>query len=99
MSLLDFPALKRFVRRKPVTLAQSHCDYCRNELGSFPHLYWRMRFSSLACLSAYQRRLSSQTREKILMLEPIDFFHNQVEQCLSHAESAANKRDREFWCS
>ncbi len=31
------------------------------------------------------------------MLEPIDFFHNQVEQCLSHAERAVNKRDREFW--
>ena len=31
------------------------------------------------------------------MLEPNDFFQNQVKQCRSQAESAANKRDREFW--
>jgi hypothetical protein len=31
------------------------------------------------------------------MLEPNDFFENQVKQCRSQAESAANKRDREFW--
>jgi hypothetical protein len=97
MSLLDFPALKPFIRRKPVTVAPSQCDYCRNELGSFPHLYWRMRFCSLACMSAYQRRLAPQTREKIVMLEPNDFFENQVKQCRSQAESAANKSDREFW--
>jgi hypothetical protein len=97
MSLLDLPALKSFVRRKPVTVAQSQCDCCRNELGSFPHLYWRMRFCSLACMSAYQHRLSPRTREKIVMLEPNDFFQNQVKQCRSQAESAANKRDRKFW--
>jgi hypothetical protein len=97
MSLLDFSALKSFVRRKPVTLAPSQCDYCRNKLGPSPHLYWRMRFCSWACMSAYQRRLSSQTREKIVMLEPKDFFQNQIKQCRSQAESAASKRDREFW--
>jgi hypothetical protein len=48
-------------------------------------------------MSAYQQRLFPQTREKILMLEPNDFFQNQVKQCRSQAESAANKRDREFW--
>ena len=31
------------------------------------------------------------------MLEPNDFFQSQVKQCRSQAESAANKRDREFW--
>ena len=31
------------------------------------------------------------------MLEPKDFFQNQVKQSRSQAESAANKRDREFW--
>ncbi len=31
------------------------------------------------------------------MLEPNDFFENQVKQCRSQAESAANKKDREFW--
>ena len=97
MSLLDFPALKRFVCGKPVTVAPPQCDYCRNELGSFPHLYWRMRFCSLACMSAYQRRLSPHTKEKILVLEPNNFFQNQVKQCRSQADSAANKRDRKFW--
>jgi hypothetical protein len=48
-------------------------------------------------MSAYQQRLSPQTREKIVMLEPTDFFQNQVKQCRSQAESAANKSDREFW--
>jgi hypothetical protein len=31
------------------------------------------------------------------MLEPNDFFLNQVKQCRAQAESAANKSDREFW--
>ena len=31
------------------------------------------------------------------MLEPNDFFQNQVKQCRSQAERAANKNDREFW--
>ena len=31
------------------------------------------------------------------MLEPNDFFQNQVKQCRFQAESAANKDDREFW--
>jgi hypothetical protein len=48
-------------------------------------------------MSAYQQRLSPQTREKIVMLEPNDFFQNQVKQCRSQAESAANKSDRESW--
>src|SRR5690348_11077236 len=97
MSLLDFPALESFVGREPVTVAQSQCDCCRKELGSFPHLYWRMRFCSLACMSAYQRRLLPHTREKILVLEPNDFFENQVKQCRAQADSATTKRDRKFW--
>ena len=97
MSLFDFPAVKPFVRRKPVTVTQSQCDYCRTELGSFPHLYWRMQFCSLACMSAYQRRLSPHTREKIVVLEPNDFFQNQIKQCRCQADSAANKKDRKFW--
>jgi hypothetical protein len=36
-------------------------------------------------------------RQKIVMLEPNDFFHNQVKQCRAQAESAANKNDRDFW--
>jgi hypothetical protein len=48
-------------------------------------------------MSAYQQRLSPQTKQKIVMLEPNDFFENQIKQCRSQAESAANKSDREFW--
>jgi hypothetical protein len=48
-------------------------------------------------MSTYQQRLSPQTREKILILEPNDFFQNQVKQCRSQAESETNKNDREFW--
>jgi hypothetical protein len=48
-------------------------------------------------MSAYQQRLSPQTKEKILILEPNDFFKNQIKQCRSQAESAANKNDREVW--
>jgi hypothetical protein len=48
-------------------------------------------------MTAYQRRLLPKTREKIIVLEPNDFFQNQVKQCRSRAESAANKKDREFW--
>jgi hypothetical protein len=48
-------------------------------------------------MTAYQRRLSPQTREKIEMLEPNDFFENQVKQCRAQAENATNKKDREFW--
>jgi hypothetical protein len=48
-------------------------------------------------MSAYQRRLSAQTRQKILMLEPNDFFQNQAKQCYLEADRAANKNDREFW--
>ena len=31
------------------------------------------------------------------MLEPNDFFQNQIKQCRAQAKSAANKRDRKFW--
>jgi hypothetical protein len=89
--------LKSLARPKTVSSAPSQCDYCRDELGSCPHFYWRMRFCSLGCMSAYQRRLSPQTREKIVMLEPNDFFQTQVKESRSQAERATNKIDREFW--
>jgi hypothetical protein len=31
------------------------------------------------------------------MLEPNDFFENQIKQCRSQAQTAAKKSDREFW--
>jgi hypothetical protein len=48
-------------------------------------------------MSAYQRRLSAATREKIIMLEPNDFLHSQIKQCRAQAESAVNEKDRQFW--
>jgi hypothetical protein len=48
-------------------------------------------------MSAYQQRLSPQTKQKIVILEPNDFFENQIKQCRSQAQSAGNKSDREFW--
>lgn len=32
-----------------------------------------------------------------MALEPNDFFENQIKQCRSEVDRAANKRDREFW--
>ncbi len=31
------------------------------------------------------------------MLEPKNFFGNQIKQCRAQADSAASKNDREFW--
>jgi hypothetical protein len=62
-------AIKSFARSKPVGSASSQCDYCRSKLGSRVHLYWHMRFCSLACMSAYQHRLSPETSQKILQLD------------------------------
>ena len=33
----------------------------------------------------------------IAMLEPVDFFENQIKECNAQAAQAANKADREFW--
>jgi len=31
------------------------------------------------------------------MLEPVDFFENQIKECNAQAARAANKADRKFW--
>ena len=41
------------------------CDYCRKSFGLILHRYFRMRFCSADCLSAYQRRLDDLTMIKI----------------------------------
>jgi hypothetical protein len=46
------------------------CDHCRSDLGRSVQRYWQMRFCSLACVEAYQRRLGEATRAKI---ERLDF--------------------------
>lgn len=45
------------------------CDHCRRILGARIHRYWQMRFCSLACIDAYRRRLSNETRVKIRLLD------------------------------
>jgi hypothetical protein len=56
-------------REQPLSLPALRCDHCRNELGLDVHRYWRMRFCSLACMTAYQRRLAEITRTKIRNLD------------------------------
>ena len=45
------------------------CDHCRKSFGLILHRYFRMRFCSADCLSAYQRRLDDLTMIKIWSLE------------------------------
>jgi len=45
------------------------CDHCRRSFGLILHRYFRMRFCSADCLSAYQRRLDGLTMIKIRSLE------------------------------
>jgi hypothetical protein len=44
------------------------CDHCRKSFGLILHRYFRMRFCSADCLSAYQRRLADLTMIKIRSL-------------------------------
>jgi hypothetical protein len=50
------------------------CDHCRNAFGLILHRYFRMRFCSADCLSAYQRRLDDLTMIKIQSLEQPSAF-------------------------
>jgi hypothetical protein len=45
------------------------CDHCRAKLGYSPLRYWRMRFCSAACVSAYRQRLSGHTQQKIYEID------------------------------
>jgi hypothetical protein len=45
------------------------CDHCRGKLRYSSHRYWRMRFCSAACVSAYQQRLSMQAQQKIYEID------------------------------
>jgi len=41
------------------------CDHCRKSLSGIGHRYWRMKFCSVVCISAYQLRLEEDTNVKI----------------------------------
>jgi len=45
------------------------CDHCRKPFGLILHRYFRMRFCSADCLTAYQGRLDDLTVIKIRCLE------------------------------
>jgi hypothetical protein len=45
------------------------CDHRRRAFGLIIHRYWRMRFCSADCLTAYQRRLDQETIAKIRWLD------------------------------
>lgn len=49
--------------------SRMRCDHCRKSFGLILHRYFRMRFCSADCLSAYQDRLSDLTMVKIRCLE------------------------------
>jgi len=51
------------------SLPTLRCDHCRKELGLPVHRYWRMRFCSSACMTAYQQRLGEITKMKIRRLD------------------------------
>jgi hypothetical protein len=52
------------------------CDHCRKSFGLILHRYFRMRFCSADCLSAYQRRLDDLTKLKIRCVELPGAFPN-----------------------
>jgi hypothetical protein len=49
--------------------SRMRCDHCRKSFGMILHRYFRMRFCSADCLSAYQDRLNELTMVKIRCLE------------------------------
>jgi hypothetical protein len=62
------PQMQRQERRSPHA-EPMRCDQCRKSFGLILHRYFRMRFCSADCLSAYQRRLADLTLIKIRSLE------------------------------
>jgi hypothetical protein len=61
---LEFAVERRSLHSRPML-----CDHCRRSFGLIIHRYWRMRFCSADCLTAYQRRLDQETIAKIRWLD------------------------------
>jgi hypothetical protein len=68
MSLVEFPTFP-LARDKGIASASLCCDHCRGKFDSRVHRYWRMQFCCWTCLSAYQQRLSAETKQKIFALD------------------------------
>ena len=54
------------------------CDHCRKSFGLILHRYFRMRFCSADCLSAYQRRLDDLTMIKFRALNSRAHFQGET---------------------
>jgi hypothetical protein len=50
-------SLELAMERRSLHSRPMRCDHCRRSFGLIIHRFWRMRFCSADCLTAYQRRL------------------------------------------
>ena len=62
-------SLESAVERRSLHSRPMRCDHCRKSFGLIIHRFWRMRFCSADCLTAYQRRLDKETIAKIRLLD------------------------------
>jgi hypothetical protein len=54
-----------------LALETLRCDHCRRQFDLGLHHYWGMRFCCRACMTAYKRRLTYETRWKIRHIDSI----------------------------
>jgi hypothetical protein len=62
-------SLELAVKRRSLHSGPMRCDHCRKSFGLVIHRYWRMRFCSADCWTAYQNRLGEDTKTKIRRLD------------------------------
>ena len=68
-SSFDFSKFTLIAGSKLGSSTSLRCDHCRGNLGFRVQHYWRMRFCSANCATAYQKRLSAGTQAKIVKLD------------------------------
>jgi hypothetical protein len=67
----DLPTFTLIARCNGLTSAPIRCDHCRGRLGFRVHRFWHMQFCSATCKGEYQKRLSPDTREKVLKIDVV----------------------------
>jgi hypothetical protein len=67
-SSFDFSKFTLIAGSKLGSSTSLRCDHCRGNLGFRVQHYWRMRFCSANCATAYQKRLSARTQAKMRAL-------------------------------
>ena len=77
----------------PEAIVKYRCDYCGGHLGPIVHRYYRMRFCCKAHMSAYEQRLTMETRAKIRQLELVAFTEN-AGAAISHTTPAVEGSHR-----